>query len=126
LAAATDVIIVSDFTLAGLRDAIRLQGLVQHSAPTARIMFAANRVGPKEIGVPKAEFQRAIGQTIEFLLPDDPKAIVTAANTGKPLVAAAPRSKAVAPLRAIAARICRTEVAKRKLRFWPRSSKPSK
>ncbi len=120
LAAATDVVIVSDLTLAGLRDAIRLQGLVQHCSPSARILFAVNRVGQKDLGVPKIEFQRALGQALEFMLPDDPKAVVTAANAGKPLVAAAKNSKTAAPLRAIVGRICRTEPAKRNLLFWRR------
>jgi pilus assembly protein CpaE len=126
LAAATDVVIVSDLTLAGLRDAIRLQGLVQHSAPSAHILFVANRVGGKEVGVPKTDFQRALGQPLEFLLPEDPKAVVSAANAGKPLVAAAPGSKTAAPLRAIAARLCRVAPARRNLLFWRHARKAGK
>lgn len=123
LAAATDIVIVTDLTLAGLRDAIRLQGLAQHAAPAARILFVANRVGGREIGVPKAEFQRALGQPLEFLLPEDAKAVVSAANAGKPLVAAAPGSKAAAPLRAMAGRLCHVAPARRSLLFWRRPTK---
>ena len=71
LAAATEIIIVTDLTLAGLRDAIRLHTMVQQVAPSARVLFVANRDGGREGTVSKAEFEKALGKSIEFVLPED-------------------------------------------------------
>src|SRR6185312_14844903 len=102
LAAATEILIVTDLTLAGLRDAIRLHTMVQQVAPSARVIFVANRDGGREGTVSKAEFEKALGKSIEFVLPEDAKANQTAANAGKPVAAAAANSKVSGALKQIA------------------------
>jgi pilus assembly protein CpaE len=102
LAAATEILIVTDLTLAGLRDAIRLHTMVQQVAPSARVIFVANRDGGREGTVSKAEFEKALGKSIEFVLPEDAKANQTAANAGKPVTAAAANSKVSGALKQIA------------------------
>src|SRR5215467_10640558 len=102
LAAASDIIIVTDLTLAGLRDAIRLHTMVQQVAPSARVIFVANRDGGREGTVSKAEFEKALGKSIEFILPEDAKANQAAANAGKPVASAAGSSKVSSALKSIA------------------------
>src|SRR5499426_1324338 len=102
LAAATEVIIVTDLTLAGLRDAIRLHTMVQQVAPNARVIFVANRDGGREGTVSKAEFEKALGKSIDFILPEDAKANQAAANAGKPVAAAAAGSKVTGAIKSIA------------------------
>lgn len=101
LAASTDIVVVTDMTLAGLRDAIRFNAMIHQVASSARVIFVANRDGGKEATVSKAEFEKALGKPINVMLVDDPKANQAAANAGKPVVAAASGSKMTAGLKSI-------------------------
>ena len=124
LAVATDIVVVTDLTLAGLRDAIRLYTMVQQVAPTARVVFVANRDGGREGTVSKAEFEKALGKQINFVIPEDAKASQTAANAGKPVVAAASGSKVSAALRGIAGTLnSGADKKKSKKSFWSLSRK---
>jgi len=123
LAAASEIIIVTDLTLAGLRDAIRLHTMVQQVAPSARVIFVANRDGGREGTVSKAEFEKALGKPIEFTLPEDAKANQAAANAGKPVAAAAASSKVTGALKQIAKSITAADGSKgksQKKSFWSR------
>jgi pilus assembly protein CpaE len=102
LAASTDIVVVTDMTLAGLRDAIRFNAMIQQVASSARVVFVANRDGGKEATVSKAEFEKALGKPVNVVLADDPKANQAAANAGKPVVAAATSSKMTAGFKSIA------------------------
>jgi pilus assembly protein CpaE len=126
LAAASEIIVVTDLTLAGLRDAIRLYTMVQQVAPSARVVFVANRDGGREGTVSKAEFEKALGKQIDFVLPEDAKANQAAANAGKPLVAAASGSKVTAAIKGLANSLnAGTAGAKKKQKksFWSLSKK---
>lgn len=120
LAATTDTVIVTDLTLAGLRDSIRLFTLSQQLAPEARVTIVANRTEGKQNSVPRKEFERALGHAVDHVLPEDGKAAAAAANGGKPLAAAAPGSKTVASLRNIVATLLPDESKKPKRLFWRR------
>ncbi|MFM9845200.1 MAG: CpaE family protein [Dongiaceae bacterium] len=102
LAASTDIIVVTDMTLAGLRDAIRFNAMIQQVASSARVIFVANRDGGKEATVSKTEFEKALGKQVNVVLADDPKANQAAANAGKPVVAAAASSKMTAGFKSVA------------------------
>lgn len=124
LAAATEIVIVTDLTLAGLRDAIRLFTMVQQVAPSARVVFVANRDGGREGTVSKAEFEKALGKPIQFVLPEDAKANQAAANAGKPVVAAAASSRSTAMLKTLAKSLSAADGGKKqKKSFWSLSRK---
>jgi pilus assembly protein CpaE len=120
LAAATDIIVVTDFTLAGLRDAIRINAQIQQAAPNAQRTIVANRCIHKDSALARSEFERALGCKVDFVLPDDPKATQQAASTGKPLCAAVPSSKTATALRQLAARIGKVSTEKRRWSLWRR------
>jgi pilus assembly protein CpaE len=101
LAASTDIVVVTDMTLAGLRDAIRFNAMIGQVASGARIIFVANRDGGREATVSKAEFEKALGKPISVMIPEDPKANQAAANAGKPVAAAAAGSKMTAAFKSI-------------------------
>jgi len=88
LAAASHILVVTDLTLAGLRDAIRVVGVAQQVAPQARLLVIASRTGERD-GVTRSEFEKALNRKIDFIIPEDAKAVTAAANTGKPLAAGA-------------------------------------
>jgi pilus assembly protein CpaE len=126
LSVATDVVVVTDLTLAGLRDAIRLTTMIQQVAPTARITFMANRDGGKESTVSKAEFEKALGRPIQFVIPEDAKAHQAAANAGKPVVAAATGSKVSTVLKSAASALgvsADSSKKEQKKSFWSFSKK---
>jgi pilus assembly protein CpaE len=125
LAAATEIVMVTDLTLAGLRDAIRLFTMVQQVAPSARVVFVANRDGGREGTVSKAEFEKALGKPIQFVLPEDAKANQAAANAGKPVVAASAGSKMSGALKTLAKTLTAGAEGgkKQKKSFWSLSRK---
>jgi pilus assembly protein CpaE len=125
LSVATEILVVTDLTLAGLRDAIRLHTMIQQVAPSARVLFVANRDGGREGTVSKSEFEKALGRSIDFVLPEDAKANQAAANAGKPVVAAAANSKVSSVLKTIAGGINASAAGgkKQKKSFWSLSRK---
>lgn len=96
---ATQVAVVTDVTLAGLRDCIRLVAMLERTAPQAKLMVVANRAGRTENGLSKAEFEKALGRKVDIVLPEDNKALAASVNRGKPLAVVAKSSKFVTSLR---------------------------
>lgn len=120
LASADGVVIVTDLSLAALRDAFRLSGLVKSLAGSFNPMIVANQVGALHRGeIGRAEFERGLGGPVDFAVPFDPKAARAMAVSGKTMPAAEAASKAATEMRRIAARIAGREVkAKTGFRRW--------
>lgn len=100
--AATSVVVVTDLSLAGMRDSMRLIDAVITAAPAAKVVLVASQVGinPKgELSI--KDFEAGIGRSIDFSVPWDQKAITTATAAAKPLPIATKRSPAVSALRAL-------------------------
>ncbi|MCG8359298.1 MAG: hypothetical protein MI920_27350 [Kiloniellales bacterium] len=102
LEAATQILIVTPLNLPGLRDSIRFLGAIDETQTSAKIRFVANRVGSGQQGMEVSDFNKALGRKVDFLVPDEPKIFNTAANTGRPAIHDAPRSKAAKILKKIA------------------------
>ena len=83
LAEAGSVVLVTELTLAGARDTIRILGHVRAHAPLARVILVANKVpsGLCEIG--PGDFEAAIERNLDFLLPCEPHVAITAAKHGQ-------------------------------------------
>jgi len=94
LGAASRVVVLCERSLAGLRDTIRLQTLLRELAPQAEIMLIEGACGDRHV-VGKAEFEKAVGKSLDGILPYDTKSTGAAANIGMPLPASAPRSPIV-------------------------------
>jgi len=99
--AATHVILVTELGLSGLRDTIRLLGNVEEAAPKAKVIVIANRGGGDQQAMRLPDFQKALGRKVDLLVPEEPKAFNEAANTGKPVVHFAARSKAAKALQKV-------------------------
>jgi pilus assembly protein CpaE len=104
LARAEMAIVVTDLSLAGMRDTQRLLALLKTLRPQGGVLVVANRVGGVAGEVPQAEFERGVGAKLDIVVPADAKAAVAAAEQARPLVAAAKASPAAAELRRVAAR----------------------
>jgi pilus assembly protein CpaE len=99
---ATRVILVTELSLPALRDSIRLLGIIEDAASHIPITVVANRCKGGQQAMSQGEFQKALGRKVDLLVADESKTFNDAANTGKPLVHQASRSKAAKSLRKIA------------------------
>jgi len=114
LASASHLVLVSDLSLAGMRDTLRLLAFTRQVAAEARVVLVVNRTGAKlPGGVTRQEFEKAVEAKIDILLPDDPQALGAAASVGKTLPAVAAKSRLVAELRALARLVIGTTATKK-------------
>jgi pilus assembly protein CpaE len=120
LATADSTVIVTDLSLAALRDAFRLSGLVKALGAAEAPVIVASQVGALHRGeIGRTEFERGLGATIDFCVPFDPKAARAMAVSGKSLPAAEASGRAAAEIRRIAARLSgREAMAKKGLKRW--------
>jgi pilus assembly protein CpaE len=99
---ATEIVLVTELSLSGLRDSLRLLRSIQEVAPETPVRVVANRsAGPKQ-AMQLKDFQKALEHKVDLLLPDDPKVFNAAANTGKPLAQSHGRTKVCKALRRMA------------------------
>ncbi|MGH7124288.1 MAG: cellulose synthase operon protein YhjQ/BcsQ [Stellaceae bacterium] len=115
-------VLVTDLSLAGLRDALRIIDLVKRIGGKAAPIIVASQVGAPHRGeISQREFERGLGQSLDHLISYDPKAAVTTARHGKPLPAVARTSKAAEEMLTLAQRLSGREIAKKRSilgRFW--------
>lgn len=103
LAVANEVILVTEMTLAGIRDTLRIRAALRALGTGARITQVASRIGPQHpAAVDEATFAKGAQAKIDFTIPDDPKSINAASNAGKPLGAIAAGSPIVKSLQGLA------------------------
>lgn len=99
LGEANTIVIVTDFSLLGLRDSDRLIKLAKSAAPTAKVVVVGNRVGSAKKGeIPRAEIEKAIATKLAAVIPEDNAVVPQATNTGRPVVKIDARSKAAVAL----------------------------
>lgn len=88
------VAIVTPMTLAGLRDARRLAGLMRGLRAGQQPILIANRVGGFPTEVSRSDFEQGLGQRVEHWLPEVPGAARHAADHGVTLAEGASRALA--------------------------------
>ena len=104
LARADQIGIVTDLTLAAMRDTQRLAALIEILRPGAKPLVIVNRAGALPRGeIGRAEFEKGIGRKIDAVVPYDVKAASAMHEHGKALPAAARGGKAAIELRRIEA-----------------------
>lgn len=85
---ATDLILVSDLSLAGMRDTMRTLAYLPALNASCNTSIVASRTGEHKQGeMPKAEFEKGIGRKIDYFLPFDAKTVAAATNFGQPVAA---------------------------------------
>jgi pilus assembly protein CpaE len=102
---ATDILLITELTLPGLRDAMRILSSIEEAAAGKPVTVIANRAGSLQQAMSPKDFQKALGHKVEFLIPQDEKAFKQAANNGKPVVQIDARSKASKTMQSIAAKL---------------------
>ncbi|MGF1477074.1 MAG: AAA family ATPase [Geminicoccaceae bacterium] len=118
LQAATHLIVVSDLSLVGMRDALRLNSYLPVTNAACQVTVVANRQGEHKGGeMPLAEFEKGIGRKIDYALPFDGKHCAAATNVGQ--LVASGSSPTIAGLKAIAEQVAGSRNP-RKASFWSR------
>ena len=106
LEAATALVVISDLSLAGMRDSLRLADAARSAVPGLRILFAASRAGEnKKAELQIKDFERGVGQALDVVVPWDPKALTAAAGAAKAVPQVAGRSPAAAAIRKLAVQL---------------------
>ena len=97
-------VLVSDLSLAGMRDTVRLIKFIQENSPGGQIILVVNKVGENpKAEIPIAEFEKGVGQPVDFQIAFEPNTIMRAANLGQPL--AEVRSEAAKVIEQLAEKI---------------------
>jgi pilus assembly protein CpaE len=103
LARADTVAVVTDLSLAAMRDTHRLLGLIAILKPGGKPLVIVNRAGALPRGeIARAEFEKGIQRKIDAIVPYDLKAASAMAEHGKALPAASRSGKATAEIRRLA------------------------
>ncbi|HAX91936.1 MAG TPA: hypothetical protein DCY07_06995 [Rhodospirillaceae bacterium] len=91
LATAHEIVLVTEMSLVGIRDTLRIRTTLKGLGSTARITQVATRIGAsRPAAVDEAAFAKGAQAKIDFILPDDHKTMTAANNSGKMLGAMAP------------------------------------
>ncbi|HUK10549.1 MAG TPA: cellulose synthase operon protein YhjQ/BcsQ [Stellaceae bacterium] len=108
-------VVVTDLSLAGLRDTLRLSDLLKRVGGRARPFIVASQVGSPHRGeISQREFERGLGSSIDHQIAFDPKAATAMARQGKAMAVAGKGGKAAEDLVALAQRLCGREMAKKR------------
>lgn len=97
LSDANAVVLVTELTLSGARDAIRLLAAFKAGCPSARVIVVANRVQAQPGELTRRDFENSIERPIDVLIPFEPKLAVKAAKLGKSIVEVASGNKLAQP-----------------------------
>jgi pilus assembly protein CpaE len=105
LQSATDLVLVSDLSLAGMRDTMRVAGLLPTTNAACNALLIVNRCGEHKQGeMPRAEFEKGVGRKLDMVLPFDARTVAAATNFGQPV--AATKGPVASGLRQLAERLC--------------------
>ena len=96
------VVVVSDLSLAGMRDTLRIAEFVRKVAPEAELRLVASRTGQSKQGeIGADEFEQHVETKLSAVLPSDLKIAAKSAGQGRPFVAVGPKSKYASSLRTL-------------------------
>lgn len=99
LGSADQIVLVSDLSLAGIRDTVRLMASIKVlGGPACQVVIG----GGRKPQLDRATFERGIQGKIAHLVPEDGKAVAAAANQGKAVAALSPQAPSVKAMRPLA------------------------
>jgi pilus assembly protein CpaE len=110
LAASHEIVIVSDLTLAGIRDTLRIKSSIASLGCEARVSIVASRTNASGAGqIDRVTFEKGIQGKIDATIVEDAASLAAAANAGKALGVSAPRAAPTKALRELAIRLSKIE-----------------
>lgn len=85
----SNVLLVSDLSLSGMRDTVRLKNLVSEASPDIAVEVIAIESQDRRTMIERADFERGIEAKIAHFIPFDGRTAADAANNGKAVPATA-------------------------------------
>ena len=102
IAEASAVLLITEQSLLGIRDTLRIKMALKSIDPTLPLLTVAARLAKDRAAhIDAATFEKNSQGKIDFTIPEDWKAALEAANAGNPLAAMTPNSAVVKAYRAI-------------------------
>ncbi|MGH6621252.1 MAG: AAA family ATPase [Alphaproteobacteria bacterium] len=89
------VLLVTDFSLAGMRDVLRMKSFVKDFCPNTKTEIVAVGAKDKNGALTQRDFEKGIEGKVDYVIPYDPKLAAEAANGGKAISAMAGGGKTV-------------------------------
>lgn len=114
LGSAEQVVLVSDLSLAGIRDTARMMQVIKVLGGPACVVVASRAGGSRKPQVDQATFEKGIQGKIAHLVPDEDKTVAAATNQGKAVAQLSPTSAVVKALRALAMQMADAQPAAKK------------
>lgn len=112
-------VLVSEPSLAGMRDTQRLVKLLANGAPKAEVCVVLNRVGANRgAELSRRDFETGATTKAAYVMPFEPKILAATAGTGKPLAKVANGSKSTQALRALSLDVVGNQRRAPKTSFW--------
>ncbi len=100
LGMAQEIVIVTEMSLVGIRDTLRIEALIKGAGSGARISVIAGKTGAtRPAAVDEAAFTKGTKRKVDFIIPDDYKNVTAANNAGKMLAAVAASAPVTKTLR---------------------------
>jgi len=104
LHSATDIVLVTDFSLRAARDCIRLMAHIKSIKPEATVHMVASMTVQGQNEVEEKDFEASIEAPITVSIPADAKSMLMASRKGTVIMDAVPSSKTSQAIAALAAR----------------------
>ncbi len=96
---ATHIVFVSNYSVVGMRDMIRLSGLANQLAAGTRQIVLANQGTAGKSDVNAKDFESVTGLAVDVEIPSDTRGVAAALNAGAALPTGAPKSPVLRTLR---------------------------
>jgi len=98
---ATHIVFVSNYSVVGMRDMIRLSGLANQLAAGTRQFVLANQGTGGKSDVNAKDFESVTGLPVDAEIPSDERGVAAALNAGAALPVGAPKSPVLKALRKV-------------------------
>lgn len=117
---ADSVVIVTEMSLPGMRDALRLKNLVKSFDTPAQIMLVGARANAHAAGqIDRDAFEKGAQGRLDAIVPEDAKVAAQAANSGKTMMRLAPHAPACQAITALGKKIIgETQKARASMPWW--------
>lgn len=99
------IVVVTELTLAGARDTIRMLSWFTDNVPLAHLIVVANKVQTAQSEISRADFEASIEHKIDFAIPYELKSAAQAAKLGQTFAQANRNTPAGTAMRALTAHV---------------------
>lgn len=131
---ATSVVVVADQSLVGIRDTTRIIGAAKEVMDPAKVKVLVTESGTdRGSRIAMKEFEAALNRKVDFVVPEDAKAVSAAGRAGKPVMDVQKNARLVATLKQICTKLIgeaaapaqgeRAEKPKRRFSLFSRKNK---